>query len=63
MKIEDVLTSLTIIKTTLEEIPIIHEDEGLASAMFTLGSITSALQNLIDVILLNDIKGIEEAEK
>lgn len=63
MKIEDVLTSLNLIKRTLEEIPVIQEEDGLAPAMFTLGSITTALQQLIDVMLLNDIEGMEVMER
>ena len=62
MTIEDVLHSLTLIKQNLEEIPLLIEEDGLSAGMFTLGSTTTALQSLIDVMLLNKIDGMEEIE-
>ena len=57
MRISDVSLGLQVIQKALEEIPIALEEDGVSVAMFNLGSITTALKQLIDMILIEDFEG------
>ena len=60
MRISDVSLSLQVIERGLEDIPITLEEDGVSVAMFNLGSITTSLRSLVEIILREDLE--EEGE-
>ena len=60
MKISDVSLSLQVIERGLEDIPITLEEDGVSVAMFNLGSITTSLRSLVEIILREELE--EEGE-
>ena len=60
MKISDVSLSLQVIERGLEDIPITLEEDEVSVAMFNLGSITTSLRSLVEIILREELE--EEGE-
>ena len=56
MKISDVSLSLQVIERGLEDIPITLEEDGVSVAMFNLGSITTSLRSLVEIILREELE-------